>query len=452
MKMDLSNTKVGGFHFEFLRAVSYGATEGSELGEGLAAIQSVDDGDFESWTQAWSRLANRVDLEAERYLQESQNASARSAYLRASNYYRAAEFYVTSSDPRQYELWKNSRECFQKAARLMVPPVEVLEIPFEGARLPAYFISGGEGKRPTLLAMSGFDGSGEELYHFIGRASAERGWHCLIFEGPGQRGALHINPALRFRPDYEVPVRTVVDYAVSRPDVDPDRLALIGYSFGGNLAPRAAAFEPRIRACIADSLVVDVGEAWRAMWPAALRDAPDRVFDTIFATIAHSNPDARWGLNHARWTMGIQHPHEMFKAFDPYTLLGLEDKMTCPLLSLFGEDEIAQTNKKLIAETVTFVEALKCPTELHLFSREEGAASHCQLGGLSRAQAVIFDWLEGVLGGSVSKMKPQLPATFRLLPEFLDTVEKYHGKDFAKQIQESIPGQMQEPQNLGIVI
>jgi len=314
----------------------------------------------------------------------------------------------------------------------MSPPVEVLEIRFQNSRLPGYFVSGGEGKRPLLIAMSGFDGSGEELYHMIGRAASERGWHCLIFEGPGQRGALHLNPKLLFRPDYEVPVRVVVDYAVSRQDVDQERLALIGYSFGGNLAPRAAAFDDRIRACIADSLVVDVGEAWRSMWPAALRDAPDLVFDTVFATLAHGNPDARWGLNQARWSMGIQHAHEMFRAFEPYTLRGLEDKLTCPLLSLFGEDEIAQTSKKLIEETVDFVIALNCSREFHLFTRKEGAASHCQFGGLSLAHAAIFDWLGRVLGAQASKFEPT--ESLVLPEEFLNAVERYHGTEFAERI------------------
>jgi hypothetical protein len=258
----------------------------------------------------------------------------------------------------------------------------------------------------------------------------------LIFEGPGQRGALHLNPGLVFRPDYEVPVKAVVDHAISRPDVDGERLALIGYSLGGNLAPRAAAFDPRIRACIADSPVVNVGEAWRAAWPAALRDAPDRIFDGIFATLAHGNPDARWGLEHARWAMGIKHPHEMFQAFEPYSLLGLEDRLQCPILCLFGEDEIAQTSKKIIEETVKFLKNLTCPTELHLFTRHEGAASHCQFGGLSRAQAVVFEWLDRVL---VAKhVTGGQGPTLDIPPDFLQSVEKYHGREFMVTLKEAL--------------
>jgi alpha-beta hydrolase superfamily lysophospholipase len=89
-------------------------------------------------------------------------------------------------------------------------------------------------------------------------------------------------------------VKAVVDYAVSRDDVDVLRLALIGYSLGGLLAPRAAAFEPRIRACIANPPTIDVGNATRAVWPAALRRGSGRLFEVLFGVIAKYNVHVRW--------------------------------------------------------------------------------------------------------------------------------------------------------------
>lgn len=434
MRIDLLATEVGGFNYEFLRAISYQRTEGAELGECVAVAAHMHEGDFDSWIQEWTRLADRIAQEAEAALKKGKRVEARSAFTRASNYYHAAEFYASHVDPRQCALWTRSRECFHQAASLMSPPIEVLEIPFEDARLPGYFVSGGEGKRPTLIAMGGFDSSGEEVYHFIGRAAAERGWHCLIFEGPGQRGALHLNPGLILRPDYEVPVSAVVDYALARPEIDHERLALIGYSLGGYLAPRAAAFEPRIKACIANSLVVDVDEAWRAAWPAPLRTAPDAVFDTIFATLSRVNPDIRWGMDHARWSMGIKHPHEFFSAWKPYTLWGLEQRFKCPLLCLFGEDELAAVNQKLLEETVRYIDALRCSKTVHLFTREEGAASHCQMGGLSQAQAVIFDWLEETFSREIpSQGEGELAAT-RIPTGLLPILEKYHGKEVVRDL------------------
>lgn len=435
MKIDLQETRVGGFNFEFLRAISYQATAGAELGEGVAVASAIRDGDFESWVAAWSRMADQVAALAETALEEGDTVSARGAFLRASNYYRAAEFYASYEDPRQEAAWARTRTCFQHAASLTSPPIEVLSIPFEGTHLPGYFVSGGEGTRPTLIALGGFDSSGEEIYHFIGRAAAERGWHCLIFEGPGQRGALHLTPGLTFRPDYEVPVGAVVDYALARPDVDAGRLALIGYSFGGYLAPRAATFDPRIKACIADSLLVNVGEAWRAAWPALLRNAPEGVFDATFTALSRANPDTRWALDQARWAMGIKHPHEFFQAFAPYTLRGLEAQLHCPLLALFGEDEIAQTNEKIIEETARYLDALTCSRTVHVFTREEGAASHCQMGGLARAQAVIFAWLEKTFKWSAAGQPGSVPPVVDVPAEFLALAAKHHGKELAQRLQ-----------------
>jgi len=115
---------------------------------------------------------------------------------------------------------------FRRRGPLLPYPPEPIETPFGDARLPGYFVAGaGEGRRPTPGAMSGFDGPGEEVYYWIGPAIAERGWKCVIFEGPGQRGALHLNPGLVLRPDNEVPVGAGLDFALARPQVDPTRRA-----------------------------------------------------------------------------------------------------------------------------------------------------------------------------------------------------------------------------------
>jgi alpha-beta hydrolase superfamily lysophospholipase len=107
--------------------------------------------------------------------------------------------------------------------------------------LIGYFLSAhnddGEPK-PTLILMTGFDCTAEELY-FLGLNVTERGYNALIFEGPGQAGPSHLYPEKHFRPDYEKPVNAVVDYVLSCNDVDGDRLALLGLSLGGYFVSRA---------------------------------------------------------------------------------------------------------------------------------------------------------------------------------------------------------------------
>jgi len=422
MRIDLEDTGVGGFNFELLRVLSSQASEGSAIGECINAMKDIRKNDTETWTVAWNSLADRTADSAERFLQAGQIVSARGALFRASTYYQAAVFYVRPEDPRFVRLSHRSQELGKQAARLCNPPIEILEIPYGEYELPGYFLSGGPGRRPTLVAVGGFDSTGEELIHHIGFAAAERGWNCIIFEGPGQWSVLRDNPALILRPDYEVPVKAVVNYAVTRNDVDISRLALIGYSLGGLSVIRAAAFEPRIRACIANPPVIDVGNAIRAVWPAALRRRGGGLFDFLFAALARYNLHVRWFYHHARWSLGIQHPHEFFEAWRPFSLHGLEKKIRQPLLCLFTEDEIAQTSKAVVLETMQFLTAVEAPVAMRFFTRRSGAASHCQMGGLHAAQASIFDWLD-----DVTRREPAA-GSFSVPPELIEALERYHGK------------------------
>jgi alpha-beta hydrolase superfamily lysophospholipase len=91
-------------------------------------------------------------------------------------------------------------------------------------------------KRPLLIVHTGFDGTGEELYFSTASFAVRRGYNVLIFEGPGQGGVIRTQK-IPFRPDWETVVTPVVDYALSRREVDPRKIALMGISFGGYFAP-----------------------------------------------------------------------------------------------------------------------------------------------------------------------------------------------------------------------
>ena len=130
--------------------------------------------------------------------------SGRDHLLRASTYYRAAEYYgeATGTDGAP----ANSQACFLAAAALVDPPVEALSIPFEGGALPGYLVrppaaSAGAGPRPTVVAVGGFNSSAEELYFQLGVPGAERGLNVVVFDGPGQLGCMLTSPNLTFRPD-----------------------------------------------------------------------------------------------------------------------------------------------------------------------------------------------------------------------------------------------------------
>jgi alpha-beta hydrolase superfamily lysophospholipase len=115
-------------------------------------------------------------------------------------------------------------------------------IPFEGTLLPGYLFrpdTSGE-PRPTLIYHGGYDSVLEEAYFAAAAGAVRRGYNCLAFDGPGQ-GAVLRDQHLSFRADWETVVSAAADYALKRPEVDSGRLALMGTSFGGYLAARAAA-------------------------------------------------------------------------------------------------------------------------------------------------------------------------------------------------------------------
>jgi pimeloyl-ACP methyl ester carboxylesterase len=349
--------------------------------------------------------------------------------MRASNYYRMAVFYAAYTDPRHGKLWSRSKECFHSMIGLMERPIECVAIPFEGAELPGYFIPAGDGKQPTLIALGGFDSTMEEVYCWLGSVAAEYGWNCLIFEGPGQWGALMNNPGLHFQPDYEKPVGAVVDYLLARSDVDEDRLALIGYSMGGYLAPRGA-LDQRIKACIANTLVADCGASAKASMKGPMKNP--RFMETAFRLMMKVSTPARWSFQHSQWTLGIHSVREWVKAYEHFTIRGLEKNYKNPMMFFFSEDDIvdaAAPSPTIVEGLLDFMLALDCKRFIRLFTREEGASSHCQMGGLPYAHASIFQWLNHVLCGAPLEAgnDPKAAALF------VDLFGKHGGKGAAEK-------------------
>ena len=165
--------------------------------------------------------------------------SAREAFLRASTYWKTGQFYLESKDPRQLEMYQRHRSCF---VRLRVRPANracqhSLRKREDVARVfHARFATGGP--RPTVMIIGGVYTTCEELYYWGGGAAAvRRGYNAFLWEGPGQVPPYSLDSTLTYRPDWEVPTRYAVDYVLSRKDVDPERLALSGHSFGGYFAP-----------------------------------------------------------------------------------------------------------------------------------------------------------------------------------------------------------------------
>jgi pimeloyl-ACP methyl ester carboxylesterase len=391
------------FWYETQRTLGHAAYGGADIGEVLTTAQAITAGDYDSWHDEWLATADWVSAEAEKMLAEGHRISARDALMRANNYYRAAEFFLHGNpdDPRIAHAYNRGRECF-RAAALCDPPIEPVEIPYEGTVLHGYFYraSGSDtGPRPTMIMHSGFDGTCEELHWFGAAAGQERGYHVLTFDGPGQPAARHLD-GLVFRPDWENVVTPVLDWLLARPGVDPARVALLGLSMGGLLAPRAAAFEHRLAACVAMDGVYDLGltvtenmPGTRAEAEAVLRARSAPEVDAMIEQLMTVNPNIRWAATHGQYVMGVDSPRAFFASYLDYTLAdGIAEQITCPTLVCDAQEDIFFDGQpKLLFEHLT------CQKTLLHFTTAEGAGAHCQAGAQRLAFGRIYDWLDNVL-------------------------------------------------------
>lgn len=380
------------FDSQFMRALTHQIYGGAELGECFWAASQIRNGDFDSWTNAWRELAIRVEAQAQAAHSRGHAVSAREAYLRACNYYRCAEFLVSPGKPLHQEMWAKSQQCFRAAGALFDPPIESVMIPFEKHFLPGYFVPAATGNRPrpTVIVLGGGDSSAEELYFYMGEGARRRGYHALLVEGPGQRGVLHRTPGLVFRYDYEVPMRYVVDFVLSRPEVDGDRLALYGLSLGGYLALRTAAFEKRIKACIANPPYLDFSMAQRKGLPGWIRNLPPAALDRVLKLAYKANPLIRFALDTYYWILGVDTPSQVFPALENFKVTGLEAQISCPTLFVIGRGE----GEEVLRQGHELYHRLQNRKTLRVTGVEEGADAHCVSNNLSLMNQIVFDWLD----------------------------------------------------------
>jgi pimeloyl-ACP methyl ester carboxylesterase len=389
------------FWYETLRSFGHIAYGGADFGEVAITAQRITSGDHDSWHDEWLAAADRVAGASRTALAGGHRISARDGFLRASNYYRAAEFFLHAnpSDPRILHAYDASVACFREVTALSDGLIESVRVPYEGTHLPGYFYRAEGEARPTVVMHNGFDGTVEEMHFFGAAAAVERGYNVLTFDGPGQPGTRY-HHGMTFRPDWENVVGPVLDYLHDRPEVDAERIALLGVSMGGVLAPRAAAFDQRVAALIAVDAVYDLGDITTAGLPGEraeierrLRAARDPEIDAALDIAMAANPVMAWAISHGMFAMGVDTPRAFCASYLDYHLRdGIAEKITCPTLVCAGtEDGFFKGQPELLYEHLT------CPKALLEFTVEQGADAHCQSGAQRLAFARIYDWLDGIL-------------------------------------------------------
>ncbi len=360
--------------YQFRRALGETQEGGGAVSECFLAASRMVPGDKESWHREWLRVADHSRASGDEAEASGHLMSARARWLRATDYYRSAEFWLAADDPRRLATFSRCEECFQKAGKYFTPPIETVRIPFEqGTVLYAYFLRSAHApaRQPVLISFGGLDSFKEELYFMVGRAALERGISCLHVDGPGQGGTLR-REKIHNRFDYEVPVSRCIDYLEGRGDIDSSRIAVSGTSLGGYYAARAASFEHRLAAAISHGAIWDVYELW-----------------------GQAGEDH--GLaGHIKWVFGVGSMAEARAKFKDFKLEGVIRNMGCSYLIVHGgHDVLGVRQASRVYEHAT---ESGLDVTLKFFGQDETGAEHCQHDNPSIGAEYMADWLADRLG------------------------------------------------------
>ncbi len=378
----------------------------ADAGEVLAAARGIKDGDADAWVAQWTALGDRLQAAGKDAEAAGHRVTACGDYQRAATYLSTALYLITHSKhpDAAHDIWLRQRACWDRVVDLLPVPGERIEIPYEGTTLPGYFFRAPDAepgeRRPLVVVNNGSDGATSGMPLLGGIAAAERGYHWMTFDGPGQQAALMLQK-IPFRHDWEAVLTPVVDAMVARPDVEAGKIAVIGVSQAGYWVPRALAFEHRFAAAVIDPGVVDVSTSWTEKLPGHMKSelgdpAKKESFDKEMGWALRFSKSTRATLHFRGEPYGL----ESDSVFDLYSevlryRLGDEVKdITTPVLITSPEDE-----QFWPGQSQQLYDMLPGEKTLVQFTRAEGANRHCEPMGLGVRNARVFDWLEAYLGG-----------------------------------------------------
>ncbi|MDX1382512.1 MAG: alpha/beta fold hydrolase, partial [Thermoanaerobaculia bacterium] len=323
----------------------------------------------DDWTRETSRCARAAEERGE--------AEA------AAFYWRAVEFFLPPGDPAKASAYTSFREQFEIA--IAGQSHRRYEVPFDSGHLPAIELCPQGEPRDTVVLHGGFDSFQEELWDW-GRYLSEAGYRVVIFEGPGQGAALR-HHGLTMAADWERPVAAILDHFAI------ETCSILGISLGGYLAPRAAAFEPRIERVIACDVLDDFFDcfAQRAGRRTArtlsflVRRGQRAILNRLMDLTTARDAATAWAFAHGMQVSGASDPFEFLCWLKELSTVDFSHRITQDFLLLAG------TRDHIVPLHQFYRQARNLPNVRsftgRVFSEAEQAHNHCQIGNVGLALA-----------------------------------------------------------------
>ncbi|MGT2908083.1 alpha/beta fold hydrolase [Streptococcus dentiloxodontae] len=302
----------------------------------------------------------------------------------AASYFFGASFYLLENDPDRDFIQQHRLACFYRAFADL--ELERHQVPYEKTSLPAVRISSA-GATKNLLIFGGYDSNMEELIAWMS-VFADGDYNLILFEGPGQGNLLFQREKSYFIPNFEEPVAAVLDY------FGLDQVTVLGLSWGGYFAMRAAAFEKRIKRVIAfdifyqgmDALTMELNWFTNMIFKVLFVGKQKWLLNTALRFAMKRDLDLYWKIERGYQLTGTKTPYDFLKKVEQHSIKGLEPLIDQDVLLLAGEEDQYVPAKRLIYIKERLINARKI--EAHLFTKETGGEQHCQVGSTVAIEAI----------------------------------------------------------------
>jgi pimeloyl-ACP methyl ester carboxylesterase len=342
----------------------------------------------EDITRIAPRIKNYVDWKRE-LMAIAKQACDEQRYVNATAYYRLAEFFMDPEDP-------DKNKAYDKFTGLINDlfkneNIKRFSIPYENAYLPAASIKS-DNKKGVILIHGGFDSFIEELY-LIMLYFKSVGYDVVAFEGPGQGAALKKN-GIPMTHEWEKPVKAVLDF------FKLSGVTLIGVSLGGYLALRSAAYDRRISRVVAFDVMYEFIECFlnregplgKYAMKLFLALRASFIINIAVSLIMKFDLLAEWGIKQGMYVMGVNSPYQLFRKYKNYTTKNISKLIKQDVLVLAGSEDHYVSLDQFHSQMKVLVNARSVTGRI--FTKEENAQNHCQIGNIGLALDVIVDWIQ----------------------------------------------------------
>jgi dienelactone hydrolase len=342
----------------------------------LEASKNGDDAGTEELYAAWVEVADRL-------ISSAQDDEKRGRLIGAGDKYYRSSLYVSQSERLQSPTWAGRKAAYQKSIDLLLKHIELsgvpmtkLDIPFEDTSLPAYYYRAEpkDGKpAPVVIQLNGLDSTKEMMYYSgFPQMLARRGISTIMVDHGGTGEALRLRD-IKARVETETFISPIIDWIEKQPELDPNQVGIVGWSLGGYYAPRAAAFDDRLKLCV----------AWGANhnWAEVQQGRRNREGE---------NPVPHY-WEHVFWVWGVDNIDDFMDKTKGMHLNGVVERITAPFLITHGAND-RQINVKYAQQSYDAATA-SSKRELRIFDEPEGGTEHISIDHMPYVAGYIADWV-----------------------------------------------------------